>query len=231
MPLKITKGPRLYLFRGQWQTIRQIADALGLSTIAVRDRIEGDTVRDIPRMTAGRKCVVYHFRGEQLTVAEICKITGKSASTISRRTCGDRVLDGEELRPAEREMPITSRRLITLPKPKAPDDEPQKQPAPLRILTFRGQSMPLNRWARVRGINASTLSDRIDNRWSVEDALTYPAMTRAQRKQVGERITYMLALYQASKSTHANSLPGGGSQLSAIPQGPAGAPSRDMGKN
>jgi len=41
-----------------------------------------------------------------------------------------------------------------------------------RLITYRGQTRTLSEWARLTGISKSSLSWRLNNGWTVEDALT-----------------------------------------------------------
>jgi integrase len=55
----------------------------------------------------------------------------------------------------------------------------RKPPAHARILTHKGESLPLDRWATRTGIPAATIRSRLDYlRWSVADALATPVDRR-----------------------------------------------------
>lgn len=43
-----------------------------------------------------------------------------------------------------------------------------------RVLTYRGKTMVLTDWAKLKDMPKSTLRKRLDSGWSVEDALTKP---------------------------------------------------------
>ena len=40
-----------------------------------------------------------------------------------------------------------------------------------RLITFRGETYTLTEWARMLGMNYTTLQNRLDRGWSIEDAL------------------------------------------------------------
>lgn len=60
--------------------------------------------------------------------------------------------------------------------------------APLRnqkLLTFKGESLPIAEWARRTGINRATIQDRLYNGWTIEEALMTPR--RPPRNKLGRK--------------------------------------------
>ena len=57
-----------------------------------------------------------------------------------------------------------------------------------RVLTYRGKTMVLTDWAKLKGIPKSTLSKRLDMGWSVKDALTKPIQKHKSSRYRNEAI-------------------------------------------
>lgn len=53
-----------------------------------------------------------------------------------------------------------------------------------RLLTFRGETMPLSAWAERVGVHHTVIRARLRNGWSVERALTAPAPKRRKREPI-----------------------------------------------
>ena len=61
-----------------------------------------------------------------------------------------------------------------------------------RFITFRGRTQILKAWAEEMKLSHTTIVMRLRKGWSVKDALTKPAMTRAVRGILGLRATGLL---------------------------------------
>ena len=57
-----------------------------------------------------------------------------------------------------------------------------------RVLTYRGKTMVLTDWAKLKGFPKSTLRKRLDSGWSVKDALTKPIQKHKSSRYRNEAI-------------------------------------------
>jgi hypothetical protein len=55
-----------------------------------------------------------------------------------------------------------------------------------RVIEHNGERLPMSGWAERLGIRAATLSYRLNNGWSVEQALTTPLQPRRRRGVVSD---------------------------------------------
>lgn len=149
-------APR-YLFRGEWKTVREIAEITGIKPRTVSRRIQlGLPIEGPPRM--GPKPRRFLFRGKKKTIAEIMTATGLSRSQVSKRTDGIRFFERWELTDPYAPLPDSSRRIF-----------------------FKGITDSLSGWARRTGIPRHVIRERIDMGWPLKRALTEPPMRGGQR--------------------------------------------------
>lgn len=153
---KKAPAPR-HLFRGEWKTVREIAEITGIKKRTVSRRIQfGLPIEGPARM--GPKPRTFMFRGKKKTIADIMVATGLSRSQVSKRTDGKRFFEKWEL------------------------TDPYADPHPIEHrLFYRGINDSVSGWARRTGIPRHVIQDRLARGWSVKRALTEPAMRKGQR--------------------------------------------------
>jgi hypothetical protein len=153
---KKAPAPR-HLFRGEWKTVREIAEITGIKKRTVNRRIQlGLPIEGPARM--GPKPRTFLFRGKKKTIADIMVATGLSRSQVSKRTDGKRFFEKWEL---------------TDPYAPLPDSA--------RSIFFKGITDSVSGWARRTGIPRHVIRDRLAEGWSLKRALTEPAMRGGQR--------------------------------------------------
>ncbi len=156
---------RHYEFQGEWLTLHDIANRVGMSrgTLyhrVVRRRMRLDDALSKPLTPkkhlnpAGPPSRVFQFRGELRTVREIAAILGVDRTTVYRRLSGDRILDGAELTD--------------------PHASAQDFPDRYRKITFRGETRTIAGWARKTGLHPETIRHRLKAGWPVKYAITIP---------------------------------------------------------
>ena len=187
-------APR-HLFRGEWKSVREIAEIIGVTPRTVNRRIQlGLPIEGPARM--GPKPRKFLFRGKKKTIAEIMLATGLSRSQVSKRTDGIRFFEKWELK------------------------DPYGDPHPIEHrLFYRGINDSVSGWARRTGIPRHVISERINRGWSVKRALTEPAMRGGQRTVFyhNRRIIRRIAA-----SFRSSSMTGGSSQTFTPPKGTGG---------
>lgn len=105
----------------------------------------------------------YLFRDEWRTLKEIAALCGVCRNTARARISGDRVLEGEELK--EPDAPEPPCRVLSLRE--------GKNERTRATYTFDGKTLTIPQWAKVTGISANTLRERITYyRWPLERCLT-----------------------------------------------------------
>lgn len=153
-----SKPASRHLFRGEWKTVREIAEITGIKRRTVNRRIQfGLPIEGPPRI--GPKPRKFLFRGKKKTIAQIMLVTGLSRSQVSKRTDGIRFFERWEL---------------TDPYAPLPDS--------VRSIFFNGITDSLSGWSRRTGIPRHVIRERIDVMgWPLKRALTEPAMRAGQR--------------------------------------------------
>lgn len=142
---------RRYMFRGEWMTISQIAEATGLSTGAIRYRLLTGIPIEEPRMRGGPKPRSYVFRGELKTAKAVSDLLGIGIQAVRDRAVGDRIADDDEMK-AQRAIACNS-----------------------TLLTFASITDTVSGWSRRTGLHASTIFIRhFYSGWSIADTLTRP---------------------------------------------------------
>jgi len=153
-----TKPAKRHPFRGKHMTVAEIAAATGFSETTVMRRMRQGVDLDAPRRKPGPTRRKYEFRGCSLSIKEIAALTGWSVTKTRTRVCGPRVLDdGEDMHMSD----LLRDNLV--------------------LLTFKGRTDFLARWAKRLGMTDNVLRKRISAGWSVKRALTEPPMRGRQR--------------------------------------------------
>lgn len=89
--------------------------------------------------------------GKPITITELAEITGKNVMTLKSRTCHrKKQLSLEEAVSRELENKQT--------------------------LTYKGETLKVSAWAQRVGLHPATINGRLRHGWSIEEALTVPAM-------------------------------------------------------
>jgi hypothetical protein len=196
-----------HLFRGEWMTAQQIAEATGIKVRTVHRRIQFGLPIEGPARF-GPLPRQFAFRGQLATIAEIMDATGLSRSQVSKRTDGIRFFERHELKDPNAPLPDNARVLffrgikdsvcgwarrtgIAQSVIRARLDimgwtleraliVPSKA-GTADTITFRGRTMTVSAWAKEAGISRATLRTRLLAGWSVKRALTEPALPASQR--------------------------------------------------
>lgn len=160
---------RRHKFRGQFLTAQEIADATGIRLRTVHRRLQYGLPIEGPARF-GPKPRQFAFRGRFATIAEIMEVTGLSRSQVGKRTDGVKFFERHEL------------------------TDPHADPHPIEHrLFYRGINDSICGWSRRTGIPHYVIRGRISMGWSIERALTQPAMERGGQRQRNRRIIDRIA--------------------------------------
>lgn len=161
--MAFTHSPKLYPFRGKMLPASAISRVTGISIGTIRDRGEAGQPVDVPRRS-GPLPKLYEFRGEQMTADAIGTMLGVDPRTVRNRAIGNRIAEDEEL------------------------DRPRSPQCNSTLVFMDGETDTLSGWARRKGINASTVFNRVINLgWPPVDALTKPIGPSANGRAIRVR--------------------------------------------
>jgi hypothetical protein len=192
-PLERTReSAQRFKFNGEWRTVREIAELTGLPVRTLYTRVKGDDViLTVHRHGAVPK--MHAFRGQQLTACQIADRTGLSEKAVRSRLLGGRFIAYGEMEEFQRDPPINA-----------------------RFVVFKGRKQTVSAWARECGLPPVLVHNRLDYGWTIDRALTTPrGASRQAPKPPSQDPGVPLA------TPPAPSLPGGLSELSSAPRGPA----------
>jgi hypothetical protein len=174
---QVQRPAKTFPFRGTRMTARKIADCTGISLAVVRRRLQEGTPVDAPLSKGGRTAKPYLFRGAWMTVPEIAALTGLSDVTIYHRRSGNRILEGDELQDPQQDHADRARRI-----------------------TCAGKTLTLRGWAKITGIPASILRNRLNHGWPITRALTEGVMPMQDRHKRRATLWRLVRAFRATRN-------------------------------